>query len=52
MWNEKVVVPAVTIDAFCVLLFIYKPNYTWPGLLLILIGLPVYYLINRKNSEN
>ena len=38
--------------AFCVLLFIYKPNYTWPGLLLILIGLPVYYLINRKNSEN
>ena len=38
--------------AFCVLLFIYKPNYTWPGLLLILIGLPVYYLINRRNSEN
>ncbi|WP_213189051.1 APC family permease [Cloacibacterium caeni] len=37
--------------AFCVLLFIYKPNYTWPGLLLILIGLPVYYLINRRNSE-
>jgi APA family basic amino acid/polyamine antiporter len=38
--------------AFCVLLFIYKPNYTWPGLLLILIGLPVYYLINRRNSAN
>lgn len=38
--------------AFCVLLFIYKPNYTWPGLLLILIGLPVYYIINRRNSEN
>ncbi|WP_374363297.1 APC family permease [Cloacibacterium sp.] len=38
--------------AFCVLLFIYKPNYTWPGLLLILIGLPVYYLINKRNSEN
>lgn len=37
--------------AFCVLLFIYKPNYTWPGLLLILIGLPVYYLINRKKAE-
>ena len=38
--------------AFCVLLFIYKPNYTWPGLLLILIGLPVYYVINKRNSEN
>lgn len=36
--------------AFCVLLFIYKPNYTWPGLILILIGLPVYYLINRKKA--
>ena len=38
--------------AFCVLLFIYKPNYTWPGLVLILIGLPVYYVINKRNSEN
>ena len=37
--------------AFCVLLFIYKPNYTWPGLILILIGLPVYYLINRRQTE-
>jgi APA family basic amino acid/polyamine antiporter len=37
--------------AFCVLLFIYKPNYTWPGLILILIGLPVYYVINKRNSE-
>ncbi|MFT3919699.1 APC family permease [Cloacibacterium sp.] len=37
--------------AFCVLLFIYKPNYTWPGLLLILIGLPVYYVINKRNSD-
>ena len=38
--------------AFCVLLFIYKPNYTWPGLLLILIGLPVYYIINSRKSES
>ncbi|MCG2793338.1 MAG: amino acid permease [Weeksellaceae bacterium] len=33
---------------FCVLLFIYKPQYTWPGLGLILIGLPVYFFINKK----
>ncbi|AZI69379.1 APC family permease [Cloacibacterium normanense] len=38
--------------AFCVLLFIYKPNYTWPGLILILIGLPVYYIINSRKSES
>ncbi len=37
--------------AFCVLLIIYKPNYTWPGFLLILAGLPVYYFINRKKSK-
>ena len=33
---------------FCILLFIYKPQYTWPGLGLILLGLPVYFLINKK----
>ncbi|MFN3019805.1 APC family permease [Chryseobacterium sp. TY3] len=36
--------------SFCVLLFVYKPQYTWPGLGLILIGLPVYLLINKKSS--
>lgn len=34
---------------FCILLFIYKPQYTWPGLGLILIGLPVYFF--RLNTE-
>ena len=33
---------------FCVLLMIYKSNYTWPGFLLLLIGLPVYFVINKK----
>jgi APA family basic amino acid/polyamine antiporter len=30
--------------AFCILLIIYKPNFTWPGLIIVLTGLPVYYL--------
>ena len=36
--------------AFCVLLIIYKPNYTWPGLIITLIGIPLYYLAvaNKK----
>jgi len=36
--------------AFCILLVIYKPNYTWPGLIITLAGIPVYYLIigNKK----
>lgn len=35
---------------FCILLFIYKPQYTWPGLGLILLGLPVYFFINKKTK--
>ncbi|RCU42217.1 amino acid permease [Chryseobacterium lacus] len=37
-------------SAFCILLMMYKPQYTWPGFLLILIALPVYWFINRKKS--
>jgi len=36
--------------AFCVLLLFFKPQYTWPGFLMILIGLPVYWFINRKSA--
>ena len=28
-------------------LLIYKPEYTWPGLIIVLLGLPVYYLWRR-----
>ena len=37
--------------AFCVLLIFYKPQYTWPGFILILIGLPVYLFINRNKTQ-
>ncbi len=42
------VLPALYIlmgSAFCILLIIYKPNYTWPGLIITLSGIPVYYFI-------
>lgn len=35
---------------FCVLLLIYKQQYTWPGFLIVLLGLPVYYIINRNKN--
>lgn len=38
--------------AFCVLLLIYKQQYTWPGFLIVLLGLPVYYFINRNKKTN
>jgi len=38
--------------AFCVLLIIYKPQFTWPGLIITLIGIPLYYIAvsNSKKS--
>src|ERR1700761_6057832 len=34
--------------AFCILLIIYKPNFTWPGLIIVLIGIPIYYIAKRN----
>jgi basic amino acid/polyamine antiporter, APA family len=49
------ILPAIYIlmgIAFCVLLMIYKPEYTWPGLIITLIGIPIYYfaVANKKNK--
>ncbi|MFN8245866.1 MAG: amino acid permease [Ferruginibacter sp.] len=39
--------------AFCILLIIYKPEYTWPGLIIVLSGIPIYYiaLANQKKPD-
>lgn len=45
------VLPAIYVImglAFCVLLIIYKPQYTWPGLIIVLIGIPIYYFSQRN----
>ncbi|RYZ38004.1 MAG: amino acid permease [Sphingobacteriales bacterium] len=34
---------------FCCLLIYYKPNFTWPGLIITLLGIPVYYFLMPKN---
>ena len=36
--------------SFCTLLIMYKPQFTWPGLIITLIGIPIYYLAlsNKK----
>lgn len=38
--------------AFCGLLFVYKPRFTWPGLFITLSGIPVYFLANRNKRGN
>jgi len=37
---------AVFID---IVLLRYKPQYTWPGLIIVLLGIPVYYLWSRRS---
>jgi len=32
----------------CVVLLRYKPQYTWPGLVLVLVGIPVYLFWSRR----
>jgi APA family basic amino acid/polyamine antiporter len=48
------VIPAiymVVIAFIMVMLLIYKPVYTWPGLIIVLLGLPVYYLWWKKKKN-
>ena len=45
------VLPAIYIImglTFCTLLIIYKPQFTWPGLIIVLIGIPIYYISQRN----
>ena len=36
----------------CIVLLRYKPQYTWPGLVLVLLGIPVYLFWSRRpNSQ-
>jgi APA family basic amino acid/polyamine antiporter len=32
----------------CLVLLRYKPQYTWPGLLLVVLGIPVYAVWSRR----
>ena len=48
------ILPAIYIlmgIAFCILLIIYKPNFTWPGLGIVLFGIPIYYFSQRNLKD-
>jgi APA family basic amino acid/polyamine antiporter len=48
------VLPAVYIAMaawICVVLLRYKPQYTWPGLILVLLGVPVYLVWKRLGTS-
>ncbi len=35
----------------CIVLLRYKPQYTWPGLVLVLLGIPVYLFWSRHSAR-
>jgi len=46
------VLPAMYIvlaSCVCLLLLIYKPKYTWPGLGIVLMGIPLYYFLRGRS---
>ncbi|MGA3126493.1 MAG: amino acid permease [Candidatus Korobacteraceae bacterium] len=43
------IVMALFID---VVLLLYKPQYTWPGLVIVLLGIPVYFLWSRRSKAD
>jgi basic amino acid/polyamine antiporter, APA family len=48
------VLPAIYIVmgiAFCILLAIYKPTFVWPGLIIVAIGVPIYYFVSAQKNN-
>lgn len=49
------ILPAIYIIlgiVFCALLISFKPQFTWPGLIIVLLGVPIYYLLKRNNAAS
>jgi basic amino acid/polyamine antiporter, APA family len=36
---------------FCILLIIYKPEFTWPGFIIVLIGIPLYFIAISQQKK-
>jgi APA family basic amino acid/polyamine antiporter len=35
-----------------IVLLLYKPQYTWPGLIIVLLGIPVYFFWSRTAERS
>jgi basic amino acid/polyamine antiporter, APA family len=49
------VIPAIyimTTLTIMAILLIYKPNYTFPGLAIVILGIPVFFLWRKYNKNN
>jgi APA family basic amino acid/polyamine antiporter len=48
------IIPAIyilTTTFIMIILLIYKPNYTFPGLIIVLLGIPVFYLWKKFSGS-
>jgi APA family basic amino acid/polyamine antiporter len=48
------IVPIIYMAAASLVMFVllfYKPNYTWPGLIIVILGVPVYYFWKRWGQK-
>lgn len=48
------IIPALYVifaTAIVIILIMEKPQFTYPGLGIVAIGIPIYYFFNKKNSE-
>lgn len=48
------VIPAIyilTTITIMIILLIYKPDYTFPGLIIVLIGIPVYFIWKKRSGN-
>jgi APA family basic amino acid/polyamine antiporter len=49
------VIPLIYISmgvTFCTMLIIYKPKFTWPGLIITLIGIPIYFIAMQRQKSS
>ena len=45
------IIPAIYIllaATICIVLLYYKPVYTWPGLGIMLLGIPIYFILQKN----
>jgi APA family basic amino acid/polyamine antiporter len=52
VWGYPIVPALYVLMAtfICINLIVYKPEYTLPGIGIVVLGVPVYYLINKIKS--
>ncbi len=49
------IVPGLYVVAaafICIVLLLQRPKFTWPGLIIVILGLPIYYLLEKRNKKN